>query len=215
MTYRVGVDLGTSTLVAAVRRTDAAAELVQLGSGRPELWVEEVRDPGWSAEQATAALLTLARDRAAALVGGPAEELVLAVPGWWGDAERASFDAAVELAELPAVRRIDQAEAAALGYAARVHVPDGARIAVIDLGAGSCAATVLQRGPDGFTVLAGTGAAHPCGNDFDEAVSRLVVGGLGSRAGGIAGGSEAAAVRRACRTAREAASAAPRVEVAL
>ncbi|NMD45756.1 MAG: Hsp70 family protein, partial [Propionibacterium sp.] len=214
MAYRLGIDLGTSTLMAAALRPGAAAALVVLGDGRPEASVVDVRDPGLGDEQATAALLRLARDRAAEQLGEPPDEVVLAVPGWWGDVQRAAFDAAVEAAELGPVRRIDQAEAAALGYAAQVLVPLGARIAVFDLGAASCAAAVLERVPAGFTVLASAGAEQPCGNDFDEAVSRLVAGGLGGDrdAGDPA---RAAAIRRACTTAREALSTQSRVEVSV
>lgn len=214
MAYRLGIDLGTSTLMAAALRPGAAAALVVLGDGRPEASVVDVRDPGLGDEQATAALLRLARDRAAEQLGEPPDEVVLAVPGWWGDVQRAAFDAAVEAAELGPVRRIDQAEAAALGYAAQVLVPLGARIAVFDLGAASCAAAVLERVSAGFTVLASTGAEHPCGNDFDEAVSRLVAGGLGG-ARDAGDPARAAAIRRACTTAREALSTQSRVEVSV
>ncbi len=215
MSYRLGIDLGTSTLVAAARRAGGPSELVTLGPGRPEASVDELRDPQLTAEEGTAALLGLARERAAKQFGELPEEVVLAVPGWWGDAERAAFDAALELVELGTVRRIEQAEAAALGYAARTFVPDGARLAVFDLGAGSCAATVLERTASGFAALAATGAGQPSGSGFDEAVSRLVAGGLGDWGRQPAGADRAETIRRACTAAREALSERPQAEVVL
>ena len=57
MSYRLGIDLGTSTLVAAARRAGGPSELVALGPGRPEASVDELRDPQLTAEEGTAALL--------------------------------------------------------------------------------------------------------------------------------------------------------------
>lgn len=203
MGYRLGIDLGGTTLVAAVAQPGSAVELVMLGEDRPAGSAQALRDPGLSDEEATAALLRFARDRASVQFGNLPDEVVVSQPGHWNEVARASFDRAVALADLGVVRRTTQAEAAACSYAARTHLPVGARVVVFNLGGGSCEASVLERSATGFTVLGTSGGPHPSGADFDEAVFRLVLGGAGQRGRDLTDPAALAAIRRACVTAKE------------
>ncbi|MFZ1411900.1 MAG: Hsp70 family protein, partial [Micropruina sp.] len=202
MGYRLGIDLGAATLVAAVARPGSPVHLVMLGADRPAASTEALTD-GQTGEDATAALLRFARDRAIQQFGQVPDEVVVTQPGHWNEAERASFDRAVALAGLGVVRRTTQAEAAACSHAARTHVPVGARIVVFDLGGGSCEASVLERVSTGFTILGTSGGSHPSGSDFDEAVFRLVLGGAGAPGRDLTDPATLAAIRRACVAAKE------------
>jgi actin-like ATPase involved in cell morphogenesis len=215
MGYRLGIDLGRTTLVAAVSEPGAAVQLVMLGEDRLVGAIEALRDPDLADEEAAAALLRFARDRAAAEFGDLPDEVVLSQPGHWNEAERASFDRVVALANLGVVQRTTQADAAACSYAARTYLPVGARIAVFDLGGGSCEASVLERTASGFTILGTTGGPHPSGADFDEAICRLVLGGAGERGRDLRDPAALAPIRRACVAAKETLSTEAFTDVAL
>ena len=168
---------------AASRGTGDPARLIvdprrQLGADVPLV----VGGREVTAEEATAAVLRFVRDRATAQQGGPPTETVVSYPARWSEYPLECFDRAIVAADLGPVRRCTEAEAAAATYAARNALPDGGRIAVYDLGGGSCEVTVLEKTPTGIrTVGQSEGAEHPCGADFDEAIFRLVLGGLGDR----------------------------------
>ena len=249
MAYRLGIDLGTTNLVAAISVDGAPAQLVGLGTHAPQtrsvLYLgedgrflvgdaaaaHETDDPSRliidprrqlgtdktlvvggeevTPEQATAAALSFVRDRAIAQQGGPPAETVLTHPAHWSEYQLECFDRAIAAADLGRVRRSTEAEAAAATYAVRNAWPEGARVAVYDLGGGSCEVTVLERTPTGPRPLGGgEGAEHPSGADFDEAVLRLVLGGLGDRGRDLkSDNAEARArlaeVRRQCTAAKE------------
>ncbi|MCB0893754.1 MAG: hypothetical protein KDB51_18365, partial [Propionibacteriaceae bacterium] len=76
MSYRLGIDLGASSLVAGVRRAAGRPELLTFATGRPYVVVDDVRDTAASAEQSTADLLRLVRERAEAALGEPPDEVV-------------------------------------------------------------------------------------------------------------------------------------------
>ena len=252
MAYRLGIDLGTTNLVAAIFVDGAPAQLVGLGAHAPQtrsvLYLgedgrflvgdaaaaHETDDPSRliidprrqlgtdktlvvggeevTPEQAIAAALSFVRDRAVAQQGGPPAETVLTHPGHWSEYQLECFDRAIAAADLGRVRRSTEAEAAAATYAVRNAWPEGARVAVYDLGGGSCAVTVLERTPTGPRPLGGgEGAEHPSGADFDEAVLRLVLGGLGDRGRDLKSDNpearaRLAEVRRQCTAAKEALS---------
>ncbi len=162
-----------------------------------------------TAEEATAAVLGFVRDRATAQQGGAPTETVVSYPARWSEYQLECFDRAIAAADLGPVRRCTEAEAAAATYAARNPLADGARIAVYDLGGGSCEVTVLERTPTGVkTVGQAEGAEHPSGADFDEAIFRLVLGGLGDRGRDLKADdpetrARLAEVRRGCTQAKE------------
>ena len=106
-----------------------------------------------TAEEATAAVLGFVRDRATAQQGGAPSETVVSYPARWTEYELECFDRAIAAADLGPVRRCTEAEAAAATYAARNALPDGGRIAVYDLGGGSCEVTVLEKTPAGIKTI--------------------------------------------------------------
>ncbi|MET0191041.1 MAG: Hsp70 family protein, partial [Pseudonocardia sediminis] len=108
--------------------------------------------------------------------GGPADTVTLTHPANWGPYKRELFGQIPERAGLADVRMLTEPEAAAAHYASTERVPDGALVAVYDLGGGTFDATVLRvdaagRRAGGFEIL-GTpeGIEGLGGIDFDEAV---------------------------------------------
>jgi molecular chaperone DnaK len=133
-------------------------------------------------EDATAALLRFVVDRAVAAHGTDLAETVLTYPAQWNEYQLDCFGQAIQTARLAPIRLCTEAEAAAASYAAPDSVQDGGRVALFDLGGGACSVTVLTKTPTGFEVSGvGERADHPCGADFDQAVLRLVLGGLGAK----------------------------------
>lgn len=103
--------------------------------------------------------------------GGPPETVTLTHPANWGPYKRELFGQIPHRAGLERVRMLTEPEAAAAHYASTERVPDGAAVAVYDLGGGTFDATVLRVSGDGFQIL-GTpeGIEGLGGIDFDEAV---------------------------------------------
>jgi actin-like ATPase involved in cell morphogenesis len=103
--------------------------------------------------------------------GGAPDEVTLTHPANWGPYKKELFGQIPRRAGLDRVRMLTEPEAAAAHYASTERVPEGAVVAVYDLGGGTFDATVLRTTGDGFEIL-GTpeGIEGLGGIDFDEAV---------------------------------------------
>ncbi|MDN5920844.1 MAG: Hsp70 family protein, partial [Pseudonocardia sp.] len=103
--------------------------------------------------------------------GGEPDTVTLTHPANWGPYKRELFGQIPALAGLDRVRMLTEPEAAAAHYASTERVPDGALVAVYDLGGGTFDATVLRVGTGDFEIF-GTpeGIEGLGGIDFDEAV---------------------------------------------
>jgi Hsp70 protein/WD40-like Beta Propeller Repeat len=187
----------------------------QLGTDVPLI----VGGQQFTPEQATAELINFVVSRATAQQHEPPGETILSHPAHWDEYKIECFDRAIDAANLSTVRRCTDAEAALATYAARQSLGNGQRVAVYDLGGGSCEVSVLEKTPDGARVLgASEGAEHPSGSDFDEAVLRLVISNLGDRGRDLDQDDpdsqrRLAELRRACTQAKEALSTAPEAQV--
>jgi molecular chaperone DnaK (HSP70) len=184
------VGLGERSVVAAAavyRRADgrmiagdAAARHHHI---HPDRVVREIRrrlgDPtpiiiGGTAHAAPVLLSHLLRDavsRARAVYGHAPAVVVLTRPASWGPYRRELFDDVPLLAGLSATKTVAEPVAAAMHYAARRPVGDGAVVAVYHLGGATCEVTVLRRRAEDFDVL---GSPEPIehlgGSDIDEAI---------------------------------------------
>src|SRR5215211_2965191 len=259
MTYRLGIDLGTTNTVASVAADGAPVQLLGLGTGSQQtssvLFLAEdgqfvsgdaaldrgATDPSRlifdptrqlgtdvpmiiggqqiTAEQTTAELINFVVSRATAQQHEPPGETILSHPAHWDEYKIECFDRAIGAANLGTVRRCTDAEAAVATYAARESLGNGQRVAVYDLGGGSCKVAVLEKTPDGTQGLGTSeGADHPSGADFDEAVFRLVLSNLGGRGHDLDQDEpdsrrRLAELKRACTQAKEALSTAPEAQV--
>ena len=86
----------------------------------------------------------------------------------------------LKLAGLRGASTCTEPEAAAIAYASRDRVPEGAKLAVYDLGGGTFDAAVLVRDGIGFRLIGNPdGVEHLGGIDFDAAVCQHVLDQLG------------------------------------
>jgi molecular chaperone DnaK (HSP70) len=116
-------------------------------------------------------LLGDAVSRARAAYGHAPAVVVLTRPASWGPYRRELFDDVPLLAGLSAARTVIEPVAAAVHYAARRPVEDGAIVAVYHLGGATCEVTVLRRRADEFDVLGSPEAIERLGGtDIDEAI---------------------------------------------
>ena len=112
--------------------------------------------------------------------GAPPDHVCVTFPANWGPFKRDLLGQAIELAGLRDASTCTEPEAAAITYASRGRVADGARVAVYDLGGGTFDAAVLVREGEGFRLLGSPeGVEHLGGIDFDAAVFQHVLTSLG------------------------------------
>ncbi len=107
---------------------------------------------------------------------------VVTHPANWGPYKLELFAQSFRMANLEDHSRLAEPQAAAMAYAAEARVPDGAVVAVYDLGGGTFDAAVLRKTASGFEPLGeNVGIEHLGGVDFDEAVMHHVRRSVGER----------------------------------
>ena len=220
MSYVVGIDLGTTSTVAAVCRPGGTAQVVPLegaaGAVPSAVYLgadgtflvgeaaqrRELSDPGHvvrdltrrvgdptpllvgrqpvSPDELAARFLVRVVDDVAKRESGVAARVAVTHPAGWGPHRLGALHAALAEQGLGSATLIPEPVAAAAGYAASARVEPGATVGVYDLGGGRCGATVLRRGPDGFTVVGSPdGVERFGGTDLDEVVLAHVREALG------------------------------------
>jgi formylglycine-generating enzyme required for sulfatase activity/actin-like ATPase involved in cell morphogenesis len=107
---------------------------------------------------------------------------VVTHPANWGPYKLELFDQAFRIANVDDHSRLAEPQAAAMAYAVETRVPNGAVVAVYDLGGGTFDAAVLRKTDRGFEPLGeSVGIEHLGGVDFDEAVLHHVRTQIGDR----------------------------------
>jgi molecular chaperone DnaK (HSP70) len=155
----------------------------------------------YPAETLAAALVAWVVDRAEALEGMPASQLVVTHPIGWGVHRRSVLQAALRDLDLPELTMIPRAVAAAEAYAATERLEVGQEIAVHSLGASRFEAAVLRRGAFGFELRTHADSVDVLGGDlFDDLLAEHVAAELGELPDDPAA---LAALRAACAEAKE------------
>ncbi len=112
--------------------------------------------------------------------GEPPEHVCVTHPANWGLFKHEILEQVLKLAGLRGASTCTEPEAAAIAYASRDRVPEGAKLAVYDLGGGTFDAAVLVRDGIGFRLIGNPdGVEHLGGIDFDAAVLQHVLDHLG------------------------------------
>src|SRR5690606_1704374 len=126
----------------------------------------------FAAEALVAKLLRWVVDVVTEREGGPPEGLAVTHPANWGPYKLDLLGNALRTAGIDGATLLSEPEAAARHYAEHGNVPDGAVVAVYDLGGGTFDACVLRRRHDGGFELLGQpeGLERLGGLDLDEAV---------------------------------------------
>lgn len=139
-----------------------------------------LRGTPFSPEALTGRLLRWIVGRVAEIEGSQPDGIRLTHPANWGQYQIDLLGEAARLVDLGPVSFMTEPEAAAVHYATLQRIPDGAIVAVYDLGGGTFDASVLRREGEGFRTLGKPeGIARLGGIDFDEAVFGYVSRSLG------------------------------------
>ncbi|HEU5266822.1 MAG TPA: Hsp70 family protein, partial [Jatrophihabitans sp.] len=134
-----------------------------------------------SAELLTGRLLAWVVAVATEREGAAPDAVTVSHPANWTSYKLDLLQQACAIANVPAAGRCSEPEAAAITYATRQRVPEGACVAVYDLGGGTFDAAVLRHEGQRFTLLGRPeGLEHLGGVDFDEAVFQHALRSLGA-----------------------------------
>ena len=99
---------------------------------------------------------------------------VITVPAYFDDAQRQATRDAARLAGIEVLRLLNEPTAAALAYGLD-QAQDGERVAVYDLGGGTFDISILELSEGFFQVLSTAGDTQLGGDDFDQALARLLL----------------------------------------
>ncbi|MCW2936532.1 MAG: hypothetical protein JWM19_7494 [Actinomycetia bacterium] len=165
--------VGSSARQRAIIEPERIAMLFKRGMGEKTFLDNEqpfvVDGKTWSPEELSASVLKKLALIAQDCYGEPVRKVVITVPAYFGDNERAATKSAGEIAGLEVAHIVNEPTAAAIA-----HGLDNAatgRILVFDLGGGTFDVTVMEVGPDGsMKVLATGGDRRLGGMDFDNLI---------------------------------------------
>ncbi|WP_330960589.1 Fe-S protein assembly chaperone HscA [Photobacterium sp. 53610] len=123
--------------------------------------------------QVSAEILKHLSERAKATLGGDLEGVVITVPAYFDDAQRAGTKDAAALADLKVLRLLNEPTAAAIAYG--LDSGQEGVIAVYDLGGGTFDISILRLSKGVFEVLATGGDTALGGDDFDHLLADWIL----------------------------------------
>ncbi len=139
-------------------------EIVKRGDGV----AVKINDKEYTPEEISAMVLQKLKADAEEQLGEKIEEVIITVPAYFDDAQRAATKVAGEIAGLKVRRIINEPTAAALAYG--FDKKKGQQIMVYDLGGGTFDVSVLDVSEDTVEVKSTNGDTHLGGDDFDRIV---------------------------------------------
>ena len=163
------VEAERATLSYALSPEHGDVVRVDLGDGRVV-----------SPPEVAALVLRELKRRAEAFLGHAVEKAVITVPAYFNDAQRQATKDAGRIAGLEVVRIVNEPTAASLAYGLQNR--ETATIAVYDLGGGTFDISLLRLENGLFEVLATGGDTHLGGDDFDDALARMLLDEAGEKA---------------------------------
>jgi len=99
---------------------------------------------------------------------------VITVPAYFDDAQRQATRDAARLAGVEVLRLLNEPTAAALAYGLEKSA-DGQKVAIYDLGGGTFDVSILELQDGIFQVLSTAGDTHLGGDDFDQALAKVLL----------------------------------------
>jgi molecular chaperone HscA len=119
-------------------------------------------------------ILRLLHARAEECLFGRPGGAVITVPAYFDDAQRQATRDAARLAGVEVLRLLNEPTAAALAYGLD-KTTSGQKIAVYDLGGGTFDISILELQDGIFQVLSTAGDTHLGGDDFDQALAKVLL----------------------------------------
>lgn len=178
--------VGTSARQRAIIEPERVAMLFKRGMGEKTFLDDEqpfvVDGNTYSPEALSASVLKKLANMAQQRFGEPVRKVVITVPAYFGDNERAATKSAGEIAGLEVVHIVNEPTAAAIAHG--LDNASTGRILVFDLGGGTFDVTVMEAAADGsMKVLATGGDRRLGGMDFDNLILERMF--ADARAGGL------------------------------
>ena len=129
----------------------------------------------YSPQEISAMILQKLKQDAENYLGEKVTEAVITVPAYFNDAQRQATKDAGKIAGLNVLRIINEPTAASLAYGLDKGEQAAHKILVYDLGGGTFDVSILEIGDGVFEVLSTNGDTHLGGDDFDNAIIKLLV----------------------------------------
>jgi len=128
----------------------------------------------YTPQELSSLILMRVHDLACRSLGGEnIQRAVITVPAYFDDTQRQATRDAARLAGIDVLRIINEPTAASLAYG--LDQRSAGKVAVYDLGGGTFDVSILSIEEGTFNVLSTNGDTHLGGDDFDRALSRLVL----------------------------------------
>jgi molecular chaperone DnaK len=128
-----------------------------------------LRNREFTPEELSAFLLGKIKRDAEAFLGEPVKDVVVTVPAYFDDNQRAATRDAAAIAGFNVLRLVNEPTAASLAYGLD-RLAQELRIAVIDLGGGTLDVTIMEFGKGVFEVKATSGDTRLGGTDMNQAL---------------------------------------------
>ncbi|SIN74039.1 Fe-S protein assembly chaperone HscA [Salinivibrio sp. ES.052] len=141
----------------------------QTENGLPQV---ETRRGAINPVQGSSDILRAVRERAESSLGDALEGVVITVPAYFDDAQRAGTKDAAKLAGLNVLRLLNEPTAAAIAYG--LDSGQEGVIAVYDLGGGTFDISILRLSQGVFEVMATGGDSALGGDDFDHLLEQWI-----------------------------------------
>jgi molecular chaperone HscC len=202
--------VGAAAAATLARRPGAGARAFKRDIGTSRRYSFGGREFG--ATELSAIVLRSAADRASAALDLDVRRVVIGVPAWFQEPQRAATQQAAEIAGLECVRLINEPTAAAIAYGA-TDAGRERRIGVLDLGGGTFDVTLLEVFDGVIQVVGTAGNARLGGEDFTDRLTEWAAAEAGLPASD--GGVVYSLLREACEEVKLALSAADAVRLAL
>ena len=129
----------------------------------------------YSPQEISAMILQKLKQDAENYLGEKVTEAVITVPAYFNDSQRQATKDAGKIAGLDVLRIINEPTAASLAYGLDKGEKANQKILVYDLGGGTFDVSILEIGDGVFEVLSTNGDTHLGGDDFDNAIIKLLV----------------------------------------
>jgi molecular chaperone DnaK len=164
--------VGEVALQSTVNDPDKVVQFVKRFMGRNDHRIH-VGDEDYSPEFLSSIILRKLAQEAELALGEPANEVVITVPAYFNETQRAATLEAGQLAGLKVLRLISEPTAAALCYG-MANLSHRRNILVYDLGGGTFDVTILEIDHDSLRVIAVGGDPYLGGKDWDDRIMNFV-----------------------------------------